>query len=395
MQLMVIFVLSVKTLFMKVLICPDKFKECLSAARVAFHIRKGIEKVIPDADCRIIPMADGGEGTVEALVEATGGHIETARVHDPLMRLIDAFYGISGDGKTAIIEMAAASGMSLLKSGEKDPLLTTTYGTGELIRSALDRGCREIILGIGGSATVDGGVGMAQALGIKFSDEHSQEIGYGGGNLNRIVGLDKSQQDPRLSGCKVYAACDVNNPLTGPNGAAMVYGPQKGATPSMVKQLDDNLKHLARLIRDLWNCEIDDLQGAGAAGGLGGGVVAFLNGELKPGFELISQTVRLEKWISWADFVITGEGKMDFQTAFGKTAAGVAGTAQRMNKPVIAYTGSVGEKPDKLRALGFKAVVPIADKPMSLEQSMAEAKELLEDAAERTFRLLELGKRII
>ena len=379
---------------MKVLICPDKFKECLTAADVALFIRKGILKVMPDADCRMIPMADGGEGTVEALVEATAGRTETVMVHDPLMRMITALYGISGDGKTAIIEMSAASGLSLLKPGERNPLVTTTYGTGELIRFALDKGCREIILGIGGSATVDGGVGMAQALGITFRDEQDQEIGPGGGSLNRIASMDKSQLDPRLKECKVYAACDVNNPFTGSNGAAAVYGPQKGATPLMVKQLDDNLQHLARILRDLWNCEVGELPGAGAAGGLGGGIVAFLDGELRPGFELISQKVNLEQSISWAHVVITGEGKLDLQTAFGKTAGGVAKMARHMNKPVIAFTGSSGEDPDKLQALGFDAVIPITDKPMSLEQSMAEAERLLENSAERAFRLLKLGKRM-
>jgi glycerate kinase len=274
-------------------------------------------------------------------------------------------------------------------------MVTTTYGTGELIRLALDQGCREIILGIGGSATVDGGVGMAQALGMEFRDGLNKEIGPGGGNLNRIVSIDKSHLDQRLSDCRIYAACDVNNPLTGPNGAAFVYGPQKGATPEMLKQLDDNLKHLARLVRNIWNCEIEELPGAGAAGGLGGGIVAFLNGELRPGFEVISHTVGLDDWIAWADLVITGEGKMDFQTAFGKTAGGVSEMAGRMHRPVIAFTGWISEEPGKLPYPGFDAVIPIADKPMSLEQSLTSAGRLLEDAAERTLRLMKLGRRLV
>ncbi|MBN1790822.1 MAG: glycerate kinase [Bacteroidales bacterium] len=379
---------------MRVLICPDKFKECLGALQVASCIRKGMLKVMPEAEFHTMPLADGGEGTVEALVESTGGRIVTVQVHDPLMRPVTAFFGISGQGNTAVIEMAAASGLALLKPGERNPLITSTYGTGELIKFALDEGCHEIILGIGGSATVDGGVGMAQALGITFRDELDQEIAPGGGNLNRIVSIDKSNLDPRLSHCNVYAACDVSNPLTGPTGAALVYGPQKGATPAVAKQLDDNLRHLGSLIRDLWNREVDSLAGSGAAGGLGGGIVAFLNGELRSGFELISRAVKLEKWMGWADLVITGEGKMDAQTAFGKTAGGVARMARSTNKPVIAFAGSVEEETDKLLALGFTAVIPIADRPMTLQQSMADAGSLLENAAERVGRMLVLGKRL-
>jgi len=377
---------------MNILICPDKFKECMPAGRVANYIRNGVLKAMPDAVCKLIPLADGGEGTVEVLVEATGGRVENARVNDPLMRPVNSFFGICGDGKTAVIEMAAASGLALLKPGERNPLVTTTYGTGELIRYALDKGCREIILGIGGSATVDGGVGMAQALGVRFTDQAGQETGPGGGSLGRIEHIDRSAADPWLKNCKVYAACDVSNPLTGRTGAARVYGPQKGATPAMVKQLDKNLKHLAGLIYDKWDLDVDDLSGAGAAGGVGAGIVAFLNGELKPGFELISRTVNLEKWIRWANVVITGEGKMDFQTAFGKTPAGVARLATGLNRPVIAFTGALGEQSAMLHSLGFSAVIPIADRPMTLEQSVADAGRLLENAAERAFRLIALGK---
>jgi glycerate kinase len=376
---------------MKILICPDKFKECMSAGDVAMHIRKGILKVFPDADCRVIPMADGGEGTVEALVEATNGRIESVSVHDPLMRIVSAFFGISNDGKMAFIEMAAASGLGLLKPEERNPMMTTTYGTGELIRYALDKGCREIMLGIGGSATVDGGVGMAQALGISFTDATGNDIGYGGGSLGNIYHINFSTLDPRLSSCKIYIACDVTNQLTGPEGAAYMYGPQKGAKPAIVKQLDDNLLHLSRVILDLLHVDIATLQGGGAAGGMGAGIVAFLNGELKSGFELISKQAGLEESIGWADLVITGEGKIDFQTSFGKTPGGVANAARLLNKPVIAFTGSLGAAFDKLQNPGFNAVIPIADKPMTLEQSVADAGRLLENAAERTFRLLNMS----
>lgn len=377
---------------MNILICPDKFKECLSAGNVAMHIREGIRKVLPEAECKLVPMADGGEGTVEAIVKATGGRIENVRVHDPLMRPINSFYGISGDGKTSVIEMAAASGMALIKADERNPLFTTTYGTGELIRHALKWGCSEIVLGIGGSATVDAGVGMAQALGVSFTDDTGWEVPPGGGKLGGIYKIDKTNLDPRLAHCNIYAACDVTNPLTGPQGAAHIYGPQKGATPDMVQLLEDNLKHLARVIRNQLHIEVEDIKGGGAAGGLGAGIVAFLGGELKPGFELISNVVKLEEWIQWADLVITGEGKMDFQTAFGKTPVGVAGMAGKINRPVIAFTGEISEKPEKFHDLGFTAVIPITDSPMTLEQSIANAGSLLENAGERAFRLMGMGK---
>jgi glycerate 2-kinase len=377
---------------MKVLICPDKFKECLKANEVAAHIRSGIMKAMPDAECLLLPMADGGEGTVEALVKATRGTIQKANVHDPLMRPIHSYYGISGDAKTAFIEMAAASGLALLKPEERNPLITTSFGTGELIRHALDKGFNEIILAIGGSATVDGGAGMAQALGIRLMDEFEQEISRGGGSLSRLTDIDFSVFDQRLKKCKIYAACDVLNPLTGPKGAACIYGPQKGATNTMVRKLDANLKHFSKVILDLLNTDVEKLEGGGAAGGMGAGIVAFLDGELRPGFELISHMVKLDIWINKADLIITGEGKLDSQTAFGKVPAGVATMAQKSNKPVIAFTGSVNEEPDHFKKMGFKAVIPIADRPLTLQQSILHAGKLLENAAERSFNLIRLGQ---
>jgi glycerate 2-kinase len=376
---------------MRILICPDKFKECMTAANVARHIREGILRVYPETDCRLIPMADGGEGTMEALVEATGGTFARCRVHDPLMRKTDSRIGISGDGKTAVIEMAAASGLALLKQEERNPLVTTTYGTGELIRHALDRGCRHILLGIGGSATVDGGVGMAQALGVRFLDEAGQEIGPGGGSVGNLFKIDRLGLDSRLRHCRILAACDVTNPLTGKNGAAWVYAPQKGADAVMVRQLDKNLKHLARIIVQEQGKTVDLIPGSGAAGGMGAGIVAFLGGELRPGWELISQAVNLEVWIQWAHLVITGEGKMDFQTGFGKTPAGVAVLSNRQHKPVIAFTGALNGEPDHFKEMGFTGVIPITDKPMTLENSVANTGRLLENAAECAFRLIRLG----
>jgi glycerate 2-kinase len=375
---------------MKILICPDKFKESLSACDVAEHIRIGIMKVIPLAECTLIPMADGGEGTVDALVAATKGKIEHVTISDPLMRQVKSFYGISGDGNTAFIEMAAASGMALLTKAERNPLHTTSYGTGELIRHALDKGCRKIIVGIGGSATVDGGTGMATALGIHFKDIAGNKIIPSGGNLNTISHIDLSQLDSRIHECELLIACDVTNILTGPEGAAFVFGPQKGADSGAVRMLDDNLSHLAHLISRELHKDVSTLKGGGAAGGLGAGIVAFLNGKICNGFALISETTGLKKWISWADLVITGEGKMDAQTSFGKTPAGVALMAKNNNKPVIGFTGLLDDNVQNFYAIGFSAVIPVADGPMTIEASMANAGRLLENATERSFRLIQL-----
>ncbi len=376
---------------MKILISPDKFKECLRSSEVAKHILIGIKYVFPGADCRMIPLADGGEGSVEAVVGATGGRIEQVNVHDPLMRPVISFIGFSGDGNTAVIEMAAASGLALLKPEERNPMITSTYGTGELIRYALDQGCKEIILGIGGSATVDGGVGMAHALGVSFTDDTEWEIPPGGGKLGGVYRIDMTNRDPRVSQCKIYTACDVTNPLTGPCGAAHIFGPQKGATPEMVVQLEANMKHLAKVIQSQLQIDVEELPGGGAAGGMGAGIVAFIGGQLRPGFELISQILKLDEHIAWADLVITGEGKMDGQTSFGKAPAGVARMASERGKPVIGFTGSLSESQELFRNIGFTAVIPITDKPMTSEQSMEEAGRLLEEAAERTFRLIYLG----
>lgn len=378
---------------MKVLICPDKFKDCLSAAEVAAHIRTGILRAVPDAECHVLPMADGGEGTLEVLVQATGGRVETVQVHDPLMRPVSSRFGISGDGKTAFLEMADASGLWLLQPRERSPMVSTTFGTGELIRHALATGCSEMIVGIGGSATVDGGVGMARALGISFTDDTGWEIPHGGGNLGGLFRIDPSNLDTRVRKCRILVACDVDNPLTGPHGAAHVFGPQKGATPEMAVLLDDNLRHLARIIREQLHTNVESLPGAGAAGGLGAGMVAFLKAELKPGFEIVSRAAGLEPWIRWADVVVTGEGKLDLQTAHGKTPAGVAGLAAHSRKPVIAFTGHLAAEAEGPIWSGLTVAVPIADKPMTLQESLQGAGRLLENAAERAFRLVVVGNK--
>nr|WP_218623503.1 glycerate kinase [Thermoanaerobacter sp. CM-CNRG TB177] len=375
----------------KILIAPDKFKESLSALKVADSIEKGILKVFPKAVIEKVPMADGGEGTVESLVDATGGKIIKTNVKDPLFRDIESFYGILGDGKTAVIEMAAASGLYLLKDYERNPMITTTYGTGQLIKDALDRGCRKFIIAIGGSATNDGGAGMATALGVKFYDKDGREIGLGGGALSKIYSIDTSNLDDRLKECRFIVACDVANPLIGENGASRVYGPQKGATKEMVEVLDKNLEHYGKLLEKYFNKKIIDVPGSGAAGGLGAGLMAFLNAQLKSGIEIITETLKLEEKIKEADIVISGEGKIDFQTAFGKTISGIAKLCKKHNKPLIVIAGTV-EDIEKLYEIGVSSVFSTMEKPMFLEDAIKNAPTLLEKSAERIFRLIKAIK---
>jgi glycerate kinase len=379
---------------MRILIAPDSYKNALSALEVAKSLKSGLQKVFQDAEFEILPMADGGEGTVEALIDATQGDIITARVHDPLMRPVESSFGITGDGITAVIEMASASGIQLITSGERNPWITTTYGTGELILAALDRGCRDIILGIGGSATNDCGMGMAAALGVKFLDHAGNSVGPGGGMLAEVTRIDISGLDNRIKETKIMVACDVTNPLTGPSGAAHVYGPQKGADPEMVKKLDSNLKKFSDLIMEQLGKDVGKIPGAGAAGGLGAGLIAFLDGELVEGVPAIAAKTGLEEAVAKADIVITGEGGIDFQTQFGKTPYGVAQVAKKYGKPVIAVAGTIGKGVDELYSKGIDAVISILDRPLSLEEAIEETPALLEATGERIGRLLILGRSL-
>ncbi len=379
---------------MRILIAPDSYKNALSALEVAKSLKSGLQKVFQDAEFEILPMADGGEGTVEALIDATQGDIITARVHDPLMRPVESSFGITGDGITAVIEMASASGIQLITSGERNPWITTTYGTGELILAALDRGCRDIILGIGGSATNDCGMGMAAALGVKFLDHAGNSVGPGGGMLAEVTRIDISGLDNRIKETKIMVACDVTNPLTGPSGAAHVYGPQKGADPEMVNKLDSNLKKFSDLIMEQLGKDVGKIPGAGAAGGLGAGLIAFLDGELVEGVPAIAAKTGLEEAVAKADIVITGEGGIDFQTQFGKTPYGVAQVAKKYGKPVIAVAGTIGKGVDELYSKGIDAVISILDRPLSLEEAIEETPALLEATGERIGRLLILGRSL-
>jgi glycerate 2-kinase len=376
----------------KILISSDSFRGSLSSAEVGRQLSFGLSRILTDAEILNIPLADGGEGTVEACVLATGGTFIDTEVHDPLMRKKSARFGITGDGKTAVIEMAAASGVELLKADEKNPWLTTTYGTGDLIRAALDSKCERILIGIGGSATTDGGAGMAAALGVIFKDDNGNSISGEGGNLGLIKHIDISGLDPRILSTEIIVACDVTNILTGPEGAAFVFSPQKGADPAMVEKLDKNLTHLAGVIRRDMSIEIENLPGAGAAGGLGAGLVAFLNARLEKGFTVISQIIHLEEAIATCDLVITGEGKIDFQTQFGKTAFGIARLAKKYNIPVIAVAGTIDDKAGILHEKGIDAMLSIIDKPMSLEEAYSVTPELLEKTGERIGRLLKIAK---
>lgn len=372
---------------MKIVIAPDSYKDSLSALEVATAIQDGITIVNPKIQTVCVPMADGGEGTVQSLVDASEGKIVELTVHDPLNRVIQSFYGIMGDGKTAVIEMAAASGLPLLKIEERDPLKTTTFGTGELIKDALNKGCKEIILGIGGSATNDGGVGMAQALGVRFLDENGAESPAAGGELSRIQSIDFSGIDERIHNTRFKAACDVDNPLCGSKGASEVYGRQKGADDKAVKLLDSGLEHLAKIVKDTNNLDKKDVPGAGAAGGLGYGVMVFLNGQLECGIDIVIDSTGLSEKMNGADLVITGEGMIDSQTVFGKTPFGVAQLARQKGIPVIAIAGSLGKGYQALYKNGFDGIFSIIDKPLSLQEAIENAQELLKSTAEAVVRL--------
>ncbi|KAB7768758.1 glycerate kinase [Xanthomonas maliensis] len=379
---------------MKIVIAPDSYKESLSALEVATQIEAGFRDVFPDWHYCKVPVADGGEGTVDALVAATGGRVIACTVSGPLGTPVQAFFGLTGDGRTAVIEMAAASGLALLPPAARAPLQTSTAGVGELILAALDAGARHFIIGIGGSATNDGGSGLAQALGARLLDAHGQAIGPGGGALAALARIDTEGMDRRLQDCRFEVACDVDNPLIGPTGASAVFGPQKGATTAMVQQLDANLRHYADLLaRDLGQ-HLHALPGGGAAGGLGAALVAYLGAQLRPGVELVAQAVGLEARVACADLVITGEGCLDAQSLHGKAPVGVARIAQRLGKPVIAIAGSLGAGADRLPAHGIAAVFASVQRPGSLEDAIAQASSNVRAAARNVAAALHVGQQL-
>ena len=376
---------------MKIVIAPDSYKESLSALEVAQAVEAGFRQVFPDADYVLVPVADGGEGTVDAMVAATGGRKETVTVSGPLGEPVEAFYGLTGDGDTAVIEMAAASGLALVPPDRRNPLLTNSRGTGELIRAALDAGARRFILGIGGSATNDGGAGMVQALGVRLLDLEGRELDGSGGDLARLERIDVSALDPRLAECRIEVACDVDNPLTGARGASAVFGPQKGATPEMVQALDANLARLARIVERDLGVAVDAVPGAGAAGGMGAAMLAFFGATLKPGIEIVTAAVDLDTHVRDADLVITGEGRIDFQTVHGKTPIGVARVAKRHGKPVIGIAGSFGAEVGVVHAHGIDAVFSVLGKPCTLDEALRDAAANVELTARNVAAVLRIG----
>lgn len=376
---------------MRIVVAPDSFKGSLTALQVAEAVEEGIRRVVPDAEIIKVPMADGGEGTVQSLVDATGGRIVRRKVTGPLGEEVEAQFGILGDGVTAAIEMASASGLPLVPPDKRNPMVTTTYGTGELISAALDMGCRRFIIGIGGSATNDGGAGMAQALGVKLLDGEGRQIPFGGGGLLKLERIDMSGLDPRIRGSKVVVACDVDNPLTGPRGAARVYSPQKGATPEMVELLDRALERFAEVIKRDLGKDVRDVPGAGAAGGLGAGLMAFLDAELRSGVDIVIEAVGLEGKMRGADLVVTGEGEIDSQTVFGKTPIGVAKLAKKFGIPVVAIAGGISDDASVVYRHGIDAMMSIVPGPISLDEAISRGAELVADASERLMRLIALG----
>ncbi|WP_068505323.1 glycerate kinase family protein [Paenibacillus kribbensis] len=374
-------------------LAPDSFKESMTAKEVCIAMEKGLRKVYPAANYVHIPMADGGEGTVQSLVDATDGQLRYLEVTGPLGEPVTAAYGLLGDGTTAAIEMASASGIHLVNKDNKNPLKTTTYGTGELIRECLNQGIRKIIIGIGGSATNDGGTGMAEALGARFLDAKGNTLPRGGGSLGELASIDISSLDERLQQVQLIVACDVTNPLCGEHGASHVFGPQKGATPEMVQQLDANLVHYADVVKRQLGKDVRDLPGAGAAGGLGAGLLIFTQASLQKGIEIVIEYTGLKQKLANADIVFTGEGGIDFQTKFGKTPYGVAQAAKQSGKKVIAVAGYVGEGIDALYREGIDAVFGIVPGASELGKLLVEGPQNVERTCENIARVLQFSEQ--
>lgn len=378
---------------LRILVAPQSFKGSLDAVGVASAIARGLRRVWPDAVVDELPLADGGEGTVRALVRSTGGVLRQAMVHDPLGREIGAEWGLLGDGTTAVVEMAAASGLPLLLESERDPRVTSTRGTGELILEAAQSGAHRIVIGIGGSATNDGGAGMARAFGYRFLDDTGRDLAEGGAALARLHHLE-GQTDPRLVRPAIEVACDVTNPLLGQRGASAVYGPQKGATPEMVNELDAALTRFADVVEGSIGRPVRDVPGAGAAGGLGAGLLAFLDARLRSGAEIVLEAARFSERVRAADLVITGEGRVDSQSAYGKLTQAVAEAARRADVPVVAIAGGTADGYEGLYEAGLGALEVITDRPMTLGDAMAQAETLIETAAERLARSIAVGRRL-
>lgn len=379
---------------MKIVIAPDSYKESLSALEVARAIEAGFREIYPDAEYIKLPVADGGEGTVEAMVAATQGRVVQVEVTGPLGEAVPGFFGVSGDERCAFIEMAAASGLELLPPAARNPLKTTSWGTGELIRHALDLGVSRIIIGIGGSATNDGGAGMVQALGAQLLTADGQPIAPGGAGLSTLAKIDISGLDPRLAQCRIDVACDVTNPLIGDEGASAIFGPQKGATPEMVTQLDRALAHYAEQIAQELDLDVLTLEGGGAAGGMGAALYAFCGAHLRPGIDIVTDALHLDALVADADLVITGEGRIDSQTIHGKVPVGVARVAKRYQIPVIGIAGSLTADVGVVHQHGLDAVFSVLHRICSLDEALAEAGTNVRMAARNIAAAIKVGQSL-
>jgi glycerate kinase len=378
---------------MRIVIAPDKFKESLTAIAAAEAMARGVAAACPSCSVDLAPMADGGEGTVDALVAATGGTERRLTVTGPLGEAVEGRVGLLGDGLTAVIEMASASGLAIVPFERRNPLIATTRGTGELLLAAIGLGARRVILGIGGSATNDGGAGLGQALGFRLLDSSGHDLEPGGGRLDRLDRIDTSGRRHELDGIEIAVACDVTNPLCGPRGASVVYGPQKGATPEMVETLDRNLGHFAAIVERDLGVKISDQPGSGAAGGLGGGLIAFASGKLQPGIELVIEAVNLAERLAKADLCLTGEGAIDDQSAFGKTAVGVSRLARSFGCPTIALVGAIKPGAEAVLLEGIDACFSICPGPITLDEAKSNAAALLEQATAHAVRAFLAGRR--
>lgn len=381
---------------MKIVLAPDSYKNSLTAKEVAQAMRDGFEKVYPDAEFVSVPMADGGEGTVQSMVDAKNGQIVTVEVINPLGNPTSAHFGLIDDGKVAVIEMAEASGIQYINQFTQNPYITTTYGTGQLIKAAIQNGATTIIIGIGGSATNDGGAGMAQALGAHLLDKDGKELQYGGAMLKKLSSIDTSDMLEDLDKVKIIIASDVKNPLTGPNGASHVFGPQKGANEEMVNFLDEALSHYADILKRDLNQDIKEIPGSGAAGGLGAGLMAFTNAQMKSGVDIVVEYTGLKKAVADADIVVTGEGQIDFQTKFGKTPIGVAKATKEVNPKatVIAIAGSIGEKVSELYPLGIDAIFSCVPGVEDLSEAIKNTDENLQQICQNIGRLLQKQREV-
>ncbi|MBN19142.1 MAG: glycerate kinase [Chloroflexi bacterium] len=379
---------------MNILISPQSFKGSISALNTAKAINIGVKNVLPEAKTIILPVADGGDGTLETLVDVSGGEIKNCRVSNPLGVLIDSNWGGMGDNHTAVIEMAKMSGLALIEPSKRNPMYTTTYGLGETIKDALDQGYRDFIIGIGGSATNDGGVGMAQALGALFLDVKGEQISYGAQGLSNLVKINLNNLDKRIKESKFLVASDVTNPLLGKLGASTIYGPQKGASKDMIPILEEAMLNFANVAKKNLDLDVSNIPGAGAAGGLGAGLMMFLNAELKPGVDIVLDKINFDTYLSDIDLVITGEGQMDFQTVYNKAPYGVALRAKAFDIPVIAISGSLGKNFQDVNKFGIDAVTSISQGAMNLDELTASVSRLIIESTEQVMRFLEVGSKL-